>query len=244
MPTNKILDANRFVQITAGKMPPFSLLTFDCYGTLIDWESGMKNTLRNLAKKRNLSFDIESLPQRYIEIELEIEHQGYRKYREVLELGVRRLFEEKGIILSSEEEKIFANSITTWPPFIETTAVLKKLKEKYKIAILSNIDEDLIKHSIKVIGVEFDGVITAEQVKSYKPSHAHWKRMMEVFNIPKGNVLHVAASYVHDIVPAKELGFRAAWINRKNERPKGNIKPDYEFRDLSSLEVNVIRIIG
>ena len=200
----------------------------------------MKNALRNLAKKRNLSFDIESLPQRYIEVELKIEHQGYRKYKEVLELGVRRLFEEKGIMLSSEEEKIFANSITTWPPFNETTEVLKKLKEKYKLAILSNIDEDLIKDSIKLIGVEFDGVITVEQVKSYKPSHGHWKRMMDVFKIPKENVLHVAASYVHDIVPAKELGFRVAWINRKDEKLKGSIKPDYEFRDLRPL-INLLK---
>ena len=216
-------------------MPRFSLITFDCYGTLIDWESGMKNALRNLTKRRNISFDIESLPERYIEIELEIEKEGYRKYKEVLGLGVRRLFEEKGIMLSSEEEKIFADSINTWPPFNETTEVLRKIKGKYKLAILSNIDEDLIKHSIKLIGVEFDGVITAEQLKSYKPSHGHWKRMMDVFKIPKENVLHVAASYVHDIVPAKELGFRVAWINRKNETPKGNIKPDYKFRDLRPL---------
>ena len=216
-------------------MPRFSLITFDCYGTLIDWESGMKNALRNLTKRRNISFDIESLPERYIEIELEIEKEGYRKYKEVLGLGVRRLFEEKGIMLSSEEEKIFADSINTWPPFNETTEVLRKIKGKYKLAILSNIDEDLIKHSIKLIGVEFDGVITAEQLKSYKPSHGHWKRMMDVFKIPKENVLHVAASYVHDIVPAKELGFQAVWINRKDEKLKGSIKPDYEFRDLRPL---------
>jgi len=195
----------------------------------------MKNALRNLTKRRNISFDIESLPERYIEIELEIEKEGYRKYKEVLGLGVRRLFEEKGIMLSSEEEKIFADSINTWPPFNETTEVLRKIKEKYKLAILSNIDEDLIKHSIKLIGVEFDGVITAEQLKSYKPSHGHWKRMMDVFKIPKENVLHVAASYVHDIVPAKELGFQAVWINRKDEKLKGSIKPDYEFRDLRPL---------
>ena len=195
----------------------------------------MKNAQRNLTKRRNISFDIESLPERYIEIELEIEKEGYRKYKEVLGLGVRRLFEEKGIMLSSEEEKIFADSINTWPPFNETTEVLRKIKGKYKLAILSNIDEDLIKHSIKLIGVEFDGVITAEQLKSYKPSHGHWKRMMDVFKIPKENVLHVAASYVHDIVPAKELGFQAVWINRKDEKLKGSIKPDYEFRDLRPL---------
>ncbi|MCI0453852.1 MAG: haloacid dehalogenase type II [Candidatus Dadabacteria bacterium] len=216
-------------------MPQFSLITFDCYGTLIDWESGMKDALYNLTKNRNLSLDIEPLPERYIEIELEIEKQVYRKYSEVLGLSIRKLFEEIGIILTPQEERIFANSITTWLPFEETTGVLRKLKEKYKLAILSNIDEDLIKHSIKLISIDFDGVITAEQVKSYKPSHAHWKRMMDFFKIPKESVLHVAASYLHDIVPAKELGFQVAWINRKNEMSKGNIKPDYEFRDLRPL---------
>ncbi|HEY7535330.1 MAG TPA: HAD family hydrolase, partial [Thermodesulfobacteriota bacterium] len=165
-------------------MAQIKLVTFDCYGTLIDWESGMKNALRNLAENRNLSFDIEPLTEKYIEIELKVEHEGYRRYREVLEIGLRRLFEEKGIELNHEEEKIFANSITTWLPFEETTEILRKLKERHKLAILSNIDEDLIQHSIKLIGVEFDGVITAEEVKSYKPSHGHWKKMIGVFKIP------------------------------------------------------------
>ncbi len=151
-------------------MTQFSLITFDCYGTLIDWESGIKKAFGNLAGKRNLSFDIDYLPQRYIEIELEIENEGYRKYKEILALGVRKLLEERRIKLPPEEEKIFADTITTWLPFEETTEVLRKLKEKYKLAILSNIDEDLIQCSIKLIGVEFDAVITAEEIKSYKPS--------------------------------------------------------------------------
>jgi 2-haloacid dehalogenase len=216
-------------------MSEFSLITFDCYGTLIDWEQGMKNSLEELVRKCNRSLDIKPLPDRYIEIELEIEQKGYRKCKEILTLGVRRLFQENGIKLDSQEEGIFADTITIWPPFEETTHVLRKLKERYKLAILSNIDEDLIQDSIKLIGVGFDGVITTEQVKSYKPSHGHWIRMREVFQIPKKNVLHVAAGYVHDIVPAKELGFQTAWINRKNEKPKGNIKPDFEFRDLRPL---------
>ncbi|HSE82999.1 MAG TPA: haloacid dehalogenase type II [Thermodesulfobacteriota bacterium] len=216
-------------------MSEFSLLTFDCYGTLIDWESGMRDALRGLTNKKNISIDIESSIERYVEIELEIEHGGYRKYKEVLALGVRRLFEEKGIGLTHEEETIFANTIAKWPPFPETTEVLKKLKEKYKLAILSNIDNDIIRHSVNLIGVEFDMVITAEQVKSYKPSHGHWKRMLESFDIPKEQILHVAASYVHDVIPAKELGFTVAWINRKGEKIKGNIKPEYEFRDLRPL---------
>lgn len=219
-------------------MPPFHLITFDCYGTLIDWELGMKNALKSLVESRGLSFDIESLPRRYIEIEIEIEREDYRKYKDVLALGVRRLFEEKGVKLTSHEEKIFVDTIAKWPPFEETTEVLGKFKEKYKLAILSNIDDDLIQHSIKLIGVDFDGVITAERVKSYKPLHGHWKDMMAVFKLPKENVLHVAASYRHDIIPAKELGFTVAWINRRNEEARG-VKPDYEFRDLRPL-VNLL----
>lgn len=216
-------------------MPEFSLITFDCYGTLIDWERGMQNALEELVKKHNLDLDMEFLPDRYVEIELEIEQKGYRKYREILSLGVRKLFEEKDIKLDSQEAGIFADTIRKWPPFEETSEVLKILKKEFKLVILSNIDEDLIQHSIRLIGVDFDGVITAEQVRSYKPSHGHWKKMMDEFRLPKENILHVAASYVHDIIPAKKLGFKTAWINRKNEKARGNIKPDFEFNDLRPL---------
>jgi 2-haloacid dehalogenase len=217
-------------------MSGFSLITFDCYGTLIDWESGMKRALSGLLMRRNLSLDVESLTERYIEIELGIEREGYRRYNEVLMLGVRRLFEERGIGLTPQEERIFADTIIAWPPFEETTEVLKRLKEKYRLAILSNIDDDIIRRSIDLMDVEFDAVITAEGVRSYKPSYGHWRRLIEVFNLPNNKeILHVAASYVHDIVPAKELGFRTAWINRKNEKPRGDIRPDYEFRDLRPL---------
>ena len=166
-------------------MPEFSLLTFDCYGTLIDWERGMKNALEGLVKKHNFNLDMKSLPARYVEIELEVEQKGYRKYKEILTLGVRRIFEEKDIKLNSQEAGIFADTIRKWPPFEETSEVLKILKKEFKLAILSNIDDDLIQHSIRLIGVEFDGVITAEQVRSYKPSHGHWKKMMDHFDFQK-----------------------------------------------------------
>jgi 2-haloacid dehalogenase len=216
-------------------MSQFELLTFDCYGTLIDWELGMKNALKMLVKKKNLSISIENLPKRYIQIELGVEQERYRKYREVLTISVRRLFNELGIELTSDEEKIFVDTIPTWPPFKETKQVLEQLKKKYKLAILSNIDEDIIQQSIKLIGVKFDGVITAEQVKSYKPNFEHWKRMIKNFGLPKDKVLHIAASYIHDIVPAKELDFKTVWVNRKNESIEGSIKPDYEFSNLTPL---------
>ena len=216
-------------------MTQFELLTFDCYGTLIDWELGMRNALKMLAQKKNLSLDMEKIPERYIEIELKVEQEKYRKYREVLTIGVRKLFNELGIELTVDEERIFADNIPTWPPFAETKEVLEQLKKKYKLVILSNIDEDIIRQSAKLIDVNFDGFVTAEQTKSYKPNHGHWNRMLEVFKIPKEKVLHIAASYIHDIVPAKELGFAAVWINRKNESIKGDIKPDHEFKDLNPL---------
>jgi len=216
-------------------MTQFELLTFDCYGTLIDWESGMKTALRTLIDKRKLSLDVAKLPERYIEIELKLEQERYRKYREILTVGVRRLFNELGIKLTPNEARIFSNSIVRWPPFKETKQVLEQLKKRYRLVILSNVDEDIIQKSAKLIGVKFDGFVTAEQTRSYKPNHGHWKRMLEVFKVPKDRVLHVAASYVHDIVPAQELGFTTVWINRRNESLKGKTKPDYEFANLRPL---------
>ncbi|HVY55049.1 MAG TPA: haloacid dehalogenase type II [Thermodesulfobacteriota bacterium] len=216
-------------------MSRFSLITFDCYGTLINWESGMKNALGDLAREKSLDIDIEALPQRYIEIELDIEQSGYRKYKEVLTLGVRRLFQEVGVELSNQEETVFADTINKWPPFEETHAVLKELKKNHGLAILSNIDDDIIRRSIDLMGVEFDAVITAEQVRSYKPSRRHWERALEVTRLPKEKILHIAASYVHDIVPAKEMGFTTVWINRNNEKITGDIRPDYEFASLEPL---------
>lgn len=110
------------------------------------------------------------------------------------------------------------------------------LKAKgYKLVILSNIDNEIIKRSIELIGIDFDGVVTAQEVGSYKPAHGHWVEMLKRFGTKKEEVLHVAASYVHDIIPAKEQGFDAIWINRNGEKPTREIKPDLEFSDLRPL---------
>ncbi len=190
-------------------MSEFELISFDCYGTLIDWELGMKNALRELAEKKNISINIEKAPERYIKIELEVEKERYRKYRDVLTISLKKLLKE--IELTPEEERLFVSTLPKWPPFTETREVLRELKgRKYKLVILSNIDEDMIKKSIDLIGITFDSVITAEQTRSYKPSHKHWERMLEIFNLSKNKILHVAASYVHDIIPAHKLGIKTA----------------------------------
>jgi 2-haloacid dehalogenase len=216
-------------------MKNFKLITFDCYGTLIDWEGGMREALRKLQQHKKIEMDIVHLQEKYIEIEAKLEKEKYRKYREILELGIKKTFDEAKIELKEGEERIFSNTIVEWKPFSEVKEVLTKLKDKFKIVILSNIDEDIIKYSIKLIKVEFDGVITAERVKSYKPAPKHWETALKTFKLKKEDVLHVAASYYHDIVPAKKLGFTTVWINRKKQKASGSAKPDYEFENLKPL---------
>lgn len=196
----------------------------------------MYDALRNFVKKSHLSLNINDLSERYIQIELSLEKERYRKYREILILGAKKLLKEQGVNMHPGDEKIFVSSISSWPPFPETSRTLNLLRKKgYKLVILSNIDNNLIKKSIKLMQVKFDSVITAEQVRSYKPSYEHWQRMLEVFKIPKENILHIAASLVHDIRPAKALGFKTIWINRKNEPLPKDIRTDAEFKDLRPL---------
>lgn len=211
-------------------------ITFDCYGTLIDWESGIRNSLRQFSDSKGLSLDTEALLKLYMQTELVVEREKYRTYKEVLAETVKRILESHGIDADEEDAQVLVSSIATWQPFPEVPPALTKIKEKgYKLVILSNIDDDIIVKSIENIGVEFDGVITAQQVKSYKPSHGHWKEMLRRFNTTKEETLHVAASYIHDIIPAKKQGFDVVWINRNNEKPTREIRPDLECKDLSSL---------
>src|SRR3989338_8570972 len=141
-----------------------------------------------------------------------------------------------GFDISDKDALAFADSIYNWQPFSETHDVLTELKQKgYKLIILSNIDNEIIKRSIELMRSDFDGVITAEEVGSYKPARGHWQEMLKRFNAHKEEVLHVAASYIHDIIPAKEQGFDAIWINRNREQRSREIRPDLEFKDLRPL---------
>lgn len=211
-------------------------ITFDCYGTLIDWEKGIREVLKKIAHGDGFSLNLDGITDKYIKVELIVEKEKYRKYHEVLQLSAKRLFKQEGFKISDGDALEFANSIFSWPPFAETKESLSKLKNKgYKLIILSNIDNNIIQKSIQLIGIDFDGVVTAQEVGSYKPAHGHWQEMLKRFKAKKEEVLHVAASYIHDIIPAKEQGFDAVWINRKNENPTREIRPDLEFKDLQPL---------
>jgi 2-haloacid dehalogenase len=204
--------------------------TFDCYGTLIDWNLGIRRELERL-------FGVEAAPHllaRYHELEPEIESEPFRTYREVLALALERLAQEEGIQLPEGEAGALGRSLPDWPPFPEVPRALAELRERgWRLAILSNTDRDLIAASQQQLGVPVDLAIVAEDVESYKPAHGHWERFFEKTTADRERHVHVAASLFHDIAPARELGLRSVWINRLDEQ--ANPEPDRELPDLSAL---------
>ena len=187
--------------------------TFDCYGTLIDWNLGIRTELERV-------FGVEAAPRlllRYHELEPKIEAEEYRTYREVLRLTLEELLREEGLQLPEGEARTLADSLPDWPPFPEVPAALTELRNRgWMLAILSNSDRDLIESSIESIGVPFDLAIVASEIGSYKPAHEHWGAFAEqVGRLPD---VHVAQSHFHDVVPATALGIPTVWINRLGER--------------------------
>jgi 2-haloacid dehalogenase len=204
--------------------------TFDCYGTLIDWNGGILGELERL-------FGPEEAPrllERYHELEPGLESEGYRSYREVLTLALEQLLREEGLQPPEGETDALARSLPNWPPFLEVPESLAELRRRgWNIAVLSNTDRDLILASERRIGVPFDLAIVAEDVQSYKPAHGHWERFLEVTTADRDGHVHVAASLFHDIAPANELGLTSVWINRLGEHP--DPEPTRELPDLSRL---------
>jgi 2-haloacid dehalogenase len=204
--------------------------TFDCYGTLIDWNLGIRRELERL-------FGVEVAPhllERYHELEPKVESEPFRSYREVLTLTLERLSQEEGIQVPEGDAGALAASLPGWPPFPEVPAALSELRDRgWQLAILSNTDRDLIADSQKQLGVPIDLAIVAEDVESYKPAHAHWERFFEATTADREHHVHVAASLFHDIAPARELGLRTVWINRLGEEAEP--KPARELPDLAQL---------
>jgi 2-haloacid dehalogenase len=218
----------------------FEVLTFDCYGTLIDWESGILGALHRAFSIHGGTFDDKEILEAYSVLEPLIQAEGYRPYREILAEVMRRLGSQAGIEFSKHELGSLAESIRDWKPYPDTVPALKRLKSKYKLAVISNIDDDLFAHSAQHLQVPFDFVITAQQVGSYKPSHWNFESALARIGLPREKVLHVAESLYHDVVPARELGLHTVWVNRRAATGRGASKaaagiPDLEVRDLKSL---------
>ena len=217
----------------------FRVLTFDCYGTLINWEAGILGCLRLLLKRHAIKFSDEQILELYAQLEHEEERGEYLPYRQVLENVVHGFGASLGFTPTSQEAASLGVSLKNWPPFPDTVEALRALKSRYQLAIISNTDDDLFAQTAKLLEVPFDNVITAQQAKSYKPSHRNFELALQRIGRPKNEVLHVAQSRFHDIAPARELGLANVWINRRQKaggatRP-ADVQPDLELPDLASL---------
>jgi 2-haloalkanoic acid dehalogenase type II len=213
-------------------MRRYDVLTFDCYGTLIDWERGIGDAFAGAARADGVAVDRAALLAAYHEIEPAVQSERYRPYREVLALTARRVAERLGWRLAAGRETFLPESLPSWPAFPDTNDALRRLAAAgHRLAILSNVDDDLLAGTRRHLDVDFDFVVTAQQVGAYKPAPAHFEAARK--RIGGARWLHVAQSYFHDIVPARRLGIASAWINRKNDRAAGAERPDAEFGTLA-----------
>ncbi len=218
----------------------FAWISFDCYGTLIDWESGILRYLRPLVERdgRNLSdADILSL---YSEFEPREQSGKYRSYREVLASVVRDFARELRFDVTNAEAAGLRDSIRNWHPFADTVPALRYLHSRCKLAIVSNIDDDLFAHSAEKLHVPLQCVVTAQQAQSYKPSAKNLELLLEKIAVPRSRLLHVAESLYHDVQPANVLGITSVWVNRRQGKEAAasrltKAKPDLEVPDLESL---------
>jgi 2-haloacid dehalogenase len=203
----------------------YKVLTFDCYGTLIDWENGILNALRPLLLAHDIQLTDNNILEQYAEIESALEFGEYRPYRQILEAVVQQFGERFNFAPTPEEITALPDSVQNWLPFPDTIAALQRLHQKYKLVILSNIDDALFAGSAKHLQVPFDDVITAEQIGSYKPAITNFKTMMQRVGVPQDQILHVAQSIHHDIQPASSLGLSTVWVNRRHSRDGAGATP-------------------
>lgn len=219
----------------------FEILTFDCYGTLIDWESGILAALRPVLETHGVTMGDDEILERYGEAESAVQGGAFLPYADVLRRVMDRIAAQAGITLAAGERDALVDSIGRWPAFPDTPGALAALKTKYRLVVVSNIDDDLFAKTAPNLGVEMDDVITALQVRSYKPAPAHFERMLERTGAAKAEVLHVAQSLFHDIAPARALGFATVWVNRRAGRdgggatPRAEARADLEVPDLATL---------
>jgi 2-haloacid dehalogenase len=209
--------------------------TFDCYGTLIDWNGGVRAELARVFGDERA----DELLERYHEIEPELQRGGELSYRQVMTDTMRRLGAPAG------EEHGLAESLPGWRAFPEVRAALEEARSRgWKLGVLSNTDDDFIAASQVQIGVTFDEVIVAQEIGSYKPAKKHWQEFFARTHAPREGHVHVAASLFHDIAPSNELGLQSIWINRLAESPPDGVQPTRELNDLFSLPETLDELVA
>jgi 2-haloacid dehalogenase len=219
----------------------FELLTFDCYGTLINWEQGILGCLHRIFKAHGKKIDDATVLQLYGDFEAGAERGEFRSYREVLNSVVREFGKQFGFEPSTQEARSLAESLKDWKPWPDTVEALRLLASRFQLAILSNVDDDLFAATRPQLAVEFSQIITAQQAQAYKPSLKIFELALSRAGVPAHRVLHVGQSIYHDVIPAQSLGLATVWVNRPSARGGvGAVKaaeahPDLQVASLAEL---------
>ena len=226
--------------MTALDYSRFDALTFDCYGTLIDWETGLADAFRPVLRAHGIEPDDEDAIARYARHEAAAEAGPYLRYRDVVAAGLSGVAAELGFEPTAGELATFGAAVAEWPAFPDSAAALATLAERFRLGVITNCDDDLFGASARRLGVTFDWVVTAEQVGSYKPDERNFHVAFERIGLPRERILHVAQSLFHDHVTAKRLGLTTVWIDRRAGReggatPPTQAAPDATFPDMASF---------
>ena len=212
----------------------YDVITFDCYGTLIDWESGIGGWFEENAAADGVAIGRSEALAAYAETEPAVEAETFRAYREVLTETVRRVAKRFGWTPAPERARGLAESVPGWKPFPDTNPALQKLVSAgHRLGILSNVDDDLLAGTLRHFTVPFDLLVTAQQVRSYKPAPGHFETARR--RIGRSRWLHAAQSHFHDVVPCRALGIPVAWVNRKGEPGREDVRPDIDVSTLAGL---------
>jgi len=219
----------------------FDAITFDCYGTLIDWEAGILNALQPVLAPRGVETAPDELLERYARHEAGLEAGGYLPYREILARALRGLCDELGVAPSEAEGDAFAQAIADWPAFPDTAAALRRLHTRFRLGVITNCDRDLFALSNRRLGNTFDWVVTAEDARAYKPGLRPFELAFETIDVPRERILHAAQSLFHDHVPAGQLGLASVWVDRRHDRegfgatPPASASPNLVVPDMATL---------
>jgi 2-haloacid dehalogenase len=226
----------------------FTTISFDCYGTLIDWEAGLLPALRGVLAAHGQTLPDAAILELYAEFEAQAESGPYQSYRNVLESVVRQFGERCGFHPSPVELRSLHETVPSWPPFPDTVSGLQKLQRHFRLAVISNIDDDLFLETRKHhLGIDFAAVITAQQARTYKPSLNNFQLALDTLGIEPSQLLHTGQSVYHDVIPAQSLDIRTVWVNRRSARPgagaviAANGRPDLEVPDLATLAALAVK---
>jgi 2-haloalkanoic acid dehalogenase type II len=210
-------------------------MTFDCYGTLIDWHSGIRYVFTTLLNEKEAGLNLQTFHARWEEIQFDWIQRAYQPYKEILKISLRETLNEFGLPYSDQDGTRFAAAMPTWTPFVDVKPVLTELKQRARLAIISNTDNDILRRSVERMQVDFDELVTAEDNRDYKPNPRAFELAIQRFGCSPSEVLHVAFGFKYDIAPAQSVGCRAVWVNRANEPRPAGATPEFEVRDLWGL---------